>query len=200
MRVQFLPPPSRVTMNNVSLKFCIEQAYSMTEYQVFGPAWINSERYDISASLAPGDPPDNVWPAFRILLDERFHLTLHREEKVMPVYALVIASGGPKLTPAKDQGAPRDNPQFAEGSSGTLNMDRISMKQFCNVLTRRTDRHVVDATGIAGEFEIVLSYQSRDRSNLSLFTALQRQLRLKLESRKELIDTLTVQNKKRPSL
>jgi uncharacterized protein (TIGR03435 family) len=180
-------------MSNVTLKFCLQQAYGLTEHQVFGPGWIRNARYDVNATLPEGGQPEQVWPALQRVLDEHFKLSLRRETKVMPVYALTVAKGGPKLHPSEDHveaGKPKRDDSF----TGTLNLRRVSMKEFCEDLSRRTDRLVVDETGISGEFDIALNYEA---SGLSMFNAVQRQLGLKLEPRSKLVDVLTVQSAKR---
>jgi uncharacterized protein (TIGR03435 family) len=79
MHVQYVPQPITLTMQNVTLKFCLQQAYGLTEHQVSGPGWIRSRRYDVTATLAGGSQLDQVWPALQSLLDERFKLSLEHE-------------------------------------------------------------------------------------------------------------------------
>jgi hypothetical protein len=62
-KVHYVPGPVRLTMTNVTLQFALQQAYSVTEHQVFGPGWIKSARYDITATLPPAGQMDQVWPA-----------------------------------------------------------------------------------------------------------------------------------------
>src|SRR5713226_1217395 len=62
IQVQSSPEPITLTMKNVSLKRCVQQAYSVREYQVSGPGWIATAKYDIVATLSPGTAQDHVWP------------------------------------------------------------------------------------------------------------------------------------------
>lgn len=198
MHVQFIPQPVQLTMNNVTLKFCLEQAYAMTEHQIFGPGWIKSARYDVAAALPDGRRNDEVWPAFQALLEERFKLSLRRESRMLPVYALTVSKGGSKLQPARDRSAKSKDPVLRGNASGTVDLENVTMKAFCHVLSRRMDRMVVDETGIAGAYDIALRYeQGRDRSGIAIFSAVQRQLGLKLEARNEPVETLTVKSAQR---
>ena len=198
MNIQYIPQPVHLTMSNVTLKFCLQQAYGLTEHQVFGPGWIKNARYDVNATLPEGGQPQQVRPALQAVLDEHFRLSPRRETKVMPIYALIVAKGGPKLHPSEDHVEKAGKSKADEGFSGTLDLRRVSMKEFCENLSRRTDRLVIDETGISGKFDIALNYQqSSDRSGLSMFNAVQRQLGLKLEPRSKLVDVLTVQSAKR---
>jgi len=84
-------------MTNVTLKACISLAYGLTEAQVSGPGWLDSEEYDIVAK-APSGAGENQQPAMlRALLADRFKLALHRDTKEIPIYALVVAKNGAKI-------------------------------------------------------------------------------------------------------
>jgi len=186
--------PATLTMRNVSLMFCIQQAYSVKTYQVTGPGWIKTARYDIVATLAPDAAPDQVWPALQALLAERLRLSIRRESKQLPVYILSVARGGPKLRAAASgpTGPVAFQPGTRDGFSsnnGTLRVDSASMAEFCGNLSRVTDRPIVDGTGLSGRFEFDFTY---DKNSIS--AALQRQLGLKLESSKGAVEVLVVES------
>jgi uncharacterized protein (TIGR03435 family) len=129
MDIQYIPQPVHLTMSNVTLKFCLQQAYGLTEHQVFGPGWLKSARYDVNATLPEGGQPEEVWPALRTVLDEHFQLSMRHETKVMPIYALIVGKGGPKLQPAEDRVTGAGNPKRDESFAGTLDLRRVSMKE-----------------------------------------------------------------------
>jgi len=191
VKVQATPEPVRLTMENVTLKFCVQQAYSVTDYQVSGPAWINHTRYDIVATLPSGTAPDQVWGALQTLLGERLKVAIRREKKEVPVYLLHVAKNGPKLGQAeivRTEGAH----SVIEGS-GTLRLDNASLAKFCDELSRCLDRPVVDATGIPGAFDFNLRYaKAGDMFGPSIFSALERQLGLKLDRAKRFIELIIV--------
>ena len=80
VQVQSSPEPVTLTMKNVSLKRCVQQAYSVKEYQVSGPGWIATAKYDIVATLSPGTAQDHVWTALQALLAERLKLSMAGEK------------------------------------------------------------------------------------------------------------------------
>ncbi len=193
----------QLILKNVSLTFCVQQAYSIREYQVSGPGWTQDPRYDIVATLAPGAAPEEVWPALQTLLAERWKLAVRWEKKVLPVYALTVAPNGPKLPAAsapvsgallfQPGSGVAPGPHGGASASGTVRLDSASMAQFCANLSRKTDHPVVDATGVAGTFAFDLRYGTESDTSASIFTALQRQLGLRLEPRKEAIDMMIIE-------
>jgi uncharacterized protein (TIGR03435 family) len=80
-----------------TLKNLLMNAYDVKNYQITGPSWLDTERFDINATM----PPDTTKEQFRVMLQnllaERFKLTIHWETKELPVYSLVVNKGGPKL-------------------------------------------------------------------------------------------------------
>jgi uncharacterized protein (TIGR03435 family) len=84
--------PSRVEMNGVTLKSLIASAYGVKDYQVEGPGWLDSERYDVMAKVPEGQSgKEQVELMMQHLLAERFHLSLHRDSKQMNVYTLSVS-------------------------------------------------------------------------------------------------------------
>jgi bla regulator protein BlaR1 len=156
------------------------------------------------------------------LLEERFQLQLHRETKELPVYALTIAKGGLKLHPGNcteyDPNNPPPRPApgqkrpdycgnlSAGGSGPTEKLDAfaITMSQFLGFLPNYTGRVVIDKTGFTGTFDahFVFTAQSPaqdETSAPSLFTAIEEQLGLKLESTKGPVEILVIDHVERPS-
>jgi uncharacterized protein (TIGR03435 family) len=184
MNLQAKPEPVKLTMQNVSLRFCVQEAYSVKEYQVSGPNWINRTRYDIVATLAPGVAPDQVWPALQRLLFERLRVSIRKETKELRGYTLTVAKSGPKFHRASDRSSGKRN-------AATLRLDNASIAKFCDEISRRMKRPVVDATGLTGSFDFELSYGvTAHLSGPSIFSALERQLGLKLETGKVPVDLL----------
>jgi uncharacterized protein (TIGR03435 family) len=103
---------SRATFNYESLKDLIAYAYKLRPYEISGPEWLVTDRFDIAARLPDGATKDDVPEMLRALLVERFKLATHREMSEQPVLGLVIAKSGPKLkestatTEAIDESAP----------------------------------------------------------------------------------------------
>ena len=113
---------AQVRCTYLSLKDYIRMAYQVKDYQISGPDWLASERFDISAKLPAGAASDQVRDMIKTLLLDRFGLTMHRDSKEFPVYALVIAKGGPKLK----ESAPNPDGEPAEAAKGAINVTAIS--------------------------------------------------------------------------
>jgi uncharacterized protein (TIGR03435 family) len=99
------PDPGQITYTNVSLKNVLMNAYGVKGYQINGPKWLDSERFDIVAKIPKGATKETFKLMLQNLLAERFKLALHHETKELPMYALVVGKGGPKLKESVDDGA-----------------------------------------------------------------------------------------------
>jgi uncharacterized protein (TIGR03435 family) len=186
-QIRFKPGPPSVIIHNATLKFCVQLAWHLNDYQVSGQSWIKSARYDIDASFAREAKPEEVFAALQGLLQERLQMEVRRETKDSPIYMLTIASGGPKLRVTTPAGA-------GETLSNTMHMDHATAAQFSENLSRRTDRLVVDRTGLEGIFDFSLNYgNSRNLVGPTLFKAVEHQLGLKLESSTGPVEYLTIE-------
>jgi uncharacterized protein (TIGR03435 family) len=100
--------PGQITYTNVTLKNVLMNAYGVKGFQISGPGWLDSERYDIVAKLPRGATKEQFMVMLQNLLAERFKLTLHREKKDLPMYALVVGKNGPKLKESVEEPAPKE--------------------------------------------------------------------------------------------
>jgi uncharacterized protein (TIGR03435 family) len=200
-----------IDFSNVTPRLCVQRAYGVKPYQVIGPEWINSERYMIVAKAEGEVPQDKILLMLQTLLKDRFKLAVHPEIKEMPIYALAVSKGGPKLQEAKDEGATQIG-----GDGAEIVFERASMPQLAGTLARTVDRPVIDATGLKGLYNFRLAWADDIRPNPnapapgasgasdpadapSIFTALQERLGLKLESRKAPVDVLVIDHIEKPS-
>jgi uncharacterized protein (TIGR03435 family) len=191
---------------NISMRALIERAYGIRDYQISGPEWLKSDRYDIEAEAPASIPKDQLKEQFPLmlqsLLSERFKLTFHREEKVLPVYALVVAKDGPKLTPIKNDGHSSSN-----SNRGHLSVQAGSSMQIADALSHPLDRPVIDKTGLSGVYKCELEWTPDDNqatpanqasdSGPSIFTAVQEQLGLKLVPQKAPVEILVIDHVER---
>jgi len=172
-----------------------------------GPAWMLSDRFDIEALAAGKATPSEAQRRLLLqsLLAERFKLKVHREMKVMSVYALVVGRGGPKFKPS----APEAVFSLSSGGSRAAHMTVVagSMQQLVEHLSNApgVDHPVIDKTGLAGKYDYELKWNlqydasASDLEIPSIFAAVQEQLGLKLEPRKASIEVLVVDHAERPS-
>lgn len=218
--------PGRFTATNASVKTLLEyNAYGISSSQIVGgPGWLSSEKFDISAkaddatvehmkALSREHKTELQHQMVQQLLAERFKLAVHWETKELPVYALVAAKGGPKLTAAKDTSGGAST----SSGNGKLTAKGITMTRLAQTLTRtlglELGRDLIDKTGLEGRYDFVLTWSPQENSaamadpsneiqtgsGSSIFTALQEQLGLKLESTKGPVATLVIDHLEQPS-
>jgi len=207
------------TASNVSLKMLIIEAYSLKESQVFDlPKWGDSARFDIKAKVLEPDKKviealtPQQYSAMELPILDRFHLTFHRELRTLPVYELVLVKTGAKFK--QTTAAEMDSPDGVNGvHSGGISIHNrdlvatgISMSRFADSLSYQVKRIVVDKTGLAGNYNLTLSWapddgtpQAADSTLPSIFTALQEQLGLKLEPSKAPVEAFIVDHAEIPS-
>jgi uncharacterized protein (TIGR03435 family) len=216
----------RLTLQNYSLKSLIRDAYDVKDYQVVGPKWLASEKYEIVAKAPAGTSQQQARRMVQGLLADRFQLVLHREAKDLPAYALVVGKDGHKLRTGKRNRNTSDDGLVAlKIQPGRISTGEGSMEWLANQLAGRLGRPVVDATGVKGEFPIDLNWTPGEgeegpiglptkphpvdagRSTPdaagnpfpSIFGAVQEQLGLKLEGRKLPTEMLIIDRVERPS-
>jgi uncharacterized protein (TIGR03435 family) len=205
------------TTINVDLKSIIQWAYDLPESRIVGgPSWLGSARWDIEAKAGDAlDTQKNHDPAaareqkrqmVESLLAERFGLTVRRETRKLPLYNLVVAKGGAKFLDAKAEDAKYDRSNRRLELRGGDNTVAVLAEDLAEVL----GRVVVDKTGIQGGYKIDLTWTPDDRapspsgastadSGPSIFTALQEQLGLRLESKKGPVEVLVIDHVAMPS-
>jgi uncharacterized protein (TIGR03435 family) len=212
-----VPPDGKFRATNFPLKGLISFGYGVPGSQVAGaPDWTSSDRFDVEARAAgPNVTRDEYQRMVRSLLEERFGLRTHAETRALPSYELVLAKNGSRLKPADPNaceppgGAGVTCGAFYTGPS-SLDGRSMSMAAFSNALSLTLGRPVTDHTGISGQFDIHLEFDP-DGANLgngaaglstdgnksdserpSIFSALQQQLGLKLESHKEPVTVIVI--------
>ena len=185
-----------LTATNVTLQYCIKLAYGVKDYQIVGPAWLSSERYDIQAKTSNSDPAQ-YRAMIQTLLADRFKLQVRRGTKDLPVYALVVGRRGPKLHET-EAGAEHDN-----AGRDRLIGQKMSMAHLADRLSQLVGRPVLDMTGLDGVFDLELRWTPDDERRRegdtsdgpsSIFTAIQEQLGLKLEARKAPLEIIVVEH------
>jgi uncharacterized protein (TIGR03435 family) len=123
----------RVTVTDNSLKDLIRLAYQVKDYQISAPAWMAAEKYEIAAVMPAGATRSQAPEMLRTLLEERFHLKLHRETRKLAAYALVAAKGGPKLTPSAVPANGRGGSAFAGTNNGHLLAKASTLAAFADL-------------------------------------------------------------------
>jgi bla regulator protein BlaR1 len=204
---------NRFSAQNVSLKQMVEFAYDIREDMISGISGpVESARFDVEAKvLEPdsGPPPkltDKQLEKMLIpLLADRFQMKAHTEIRSLPVYELVLVKGGPKFKPST--GDPQNSSMNMNGvdNKKDLTAKGASMVYLAGALSDEVHRTVIDKTELKGGFDLDLKWAPADLSDsqpgsaLSIFTALQEQLGLKLQPAKGPVPTLVVGHVEMPS-
>jgi uncharacterized protein (TIGR03435 family) len=176
--------PGRVECEHVTLKMLLMRGYQMKSQEIFGPAWLETERFNITAKVPHGATKDQVAQMFQHLLADRFSVSLHREKRLLPVYAIEVSKGGLKIQQAKpsaagvEEAAPAGPPP--KGSDGfpilrpsvyaggaiilyrngraRLQAGGIKLGVLADTLSSQLDRVVVDETALSGKYDIRLDW------------------------------------------
>jgi uncharacterized protein (TIGR03435 family) len=212
-------PGGRVNLVNQTVRELIFSAYQTQDYQVLGgPDWLRRDRFDVVARAEGDASPPQMLQMVRTLLADRFGLAMHRETRVQPIYRLVMARGdgrtGPQLkesacVPTAGSTGPAPSgamPCGNRGGTGTILSGGITLDAFANRLGRLPEigRPVVNESGLTGAFDIDLSYTPASpdgaaQDAVSIFTALQEQLGLRLESARGPVEVFVIDRVERPS-
>jgi uncharacterized protein (TIGR03435 family) len=218
-------PGGRIEISRATLRTLTALAYRLQPFQVSaGPAWARSEYFNVSTEAAESLSEERLFSMLQTLLKERFSLKAHLETAERPVYLLLRAKTG-RIPPAGLQVAtegscvkvdPTAQPDpNACGSLGMglnhLEAHEVSMARFAEVLSRVVDRKVIDRTGKTEKFNLSLQWLPDSRQAFpssdaivlppdtpSVFTAMQEQLGLKLESGKAAVELLVIDHAERP--
>jgi uncharacterized protein (TIGR03435 family) len=189
--------PGTVTLTGIRLRDLIARAYSLKPYQIVGPNRLDDDYYDIVAKSAQRVTDSDQRLMLQSMLAGRFELKAHTETKELPCYELVVRKGGLKIHPVvTDDIGPRYYP-----APTAIRGKAISMARLADLLSTKTDRPVLDRTRVSGIFDIDLKWaaDSDTEPGPSLFTAVQEQLGLKLESTHAPVEALVIDHVERPS-
>jgi uncharacterized protein (TIGR03435 family) len=148
--------PGMVSFRNTNLKNLLMRAYGLRNYQIQGPGWIETERYDVVAKVPDGAPPDQVPAMLRNLLAVRFQLLARRETREESVFVLSVGKNVPKLTNTTmditsglglASNLPANDLAY---DAGRLQMRGVTVAMFANTLATLLGYPVLDETGIEG--------------------------------------------------
>lgn len=187
---------------NLTLRSLILSAFRVKDYQLDGPDWLGSERFDISARFGQPLPADREQAAeayasmMRHMLEDRFKLAAHREQRTFTIYGLLVGKGGIKFKEVPD--GPRRSDSRDRHYEGVA----ISMAQFAEFLSRHSDLPVLDMTGLAKSYSLTLDFfpdprPGEDAAGPTLREAIEDQLGLRLETRKAPVEMIVIDHAER---
>jgi uncharacterized protein (TIGR03435 family) len=144
--------PGRIHYPGMNLKTLLMNAYDVKSFQVLGPALLDSERFDIDATMAPGTTKEQFRVMLQNLLAERFKLTFHRETKELPMYSLVVGKNGPKMKESVVAAAPKTEGDTAPSPAPLPSQPKIGADGF---------PELPQLAGRAGIFNIMMNGRAR---------------------------------------
>jgi uncharacterized protein (TIGR03435 family) len=182
--------PTRIHYPNISLRQLLTNAYDVKPFQISGPAWLDTERFDIDGTMPPGTTKEQFRIMLQNLLADRFKAAIHRETKELPIYSLEVARSGSKLKPSADvplaanpddpislpsqpkigaDGFPEippqprgRNPVMFIGMPTRVKLlgQDATMEDLTDRLTFQLNRPVTDKTGLKGKFDFTLTFST----------------------------------------
>ena len=216
----------RYRLTNVTARSMIGLASGIPSNRIVGgPAWIATDRYDLDATTKENATLDEIRAMMRALLRDRFMYAAHVEQRDLPVYNLTRAQPAGQLGPflerstfdcsnlaARKQEAAAASAArpgrllcgFSDSSGGLFDGGGITLETLAQILTGPAGRPVFDRTGLTGGYNVLLKWtplatDTPPADAVSIFTAVQEQLGLKLESGTAPLDVLVVDRIERPS-
>jgi uncharacterized protein (TIGR03435 family) len=195
-------PQGGLRAENVTALQLIAFAYSVRPFQIAGgPGWIRTDRFNVTAT--PDKPEEQVSREIlssrvrqrvQALLMERFGLVLRSETREMPVYGLVLAKSGSKLTKSSGENTPNMSTSDREMKGTTANMKMVAY-----ALAGVLHRPVIDETGLEGTYDFNMEWTPDEGAGPALFTVIQDRLGLKLESKKAPAPVFVIEKIDKPS-
>ena len=182
---------AQVRITGLTMRDLLAMAYRVKPFQLSGPEWMATERYDINAKLPQGVSPEKLPEMVQSLLSDRFGIRLHRENKEMPVYVLLVGKPPLRLkeiavdpnalppesvTVTGTGGAQGISVNLGNGASytfagGKLTGKRVNAPTIASVLERFTDRPVIDSTELKGTYDFEFQVSPEEAQTLMIRAA-----------------------------
>jgi len=190
---------SRYELRKATMVDLITTAYSVDAAKVLGgPAWLETDRFDVIALTPPSTSQETARLMLQTLLADRFKLTVHKDDKSLPTFALKAGNGKPKMKESDGSGSPGCQPvppaappQPGEVPYAVASCHNMTMEVFAQNLRGMAGAYVTspvtDLTGLKGAWDFELKWTPRaalglaGSDGISLFDAVDKQLGLKLE-------------------
>lgn len=207
--------PGRVSYSDVTLQELIGHAYRLRDFQIDGPNWISTNRYDVEAISPPGADRKLYPEMLQHLLAERFRLTVHKTQQQRTVYALQVGATQPRRQRAS---ATERRLMITSIHSGQIRLTATAatmddLVEYLMTNVRNLERPVINRTGIEGAFNFALEWVpdrpltingdvagGESAVGVSIFSAVQQQLGLKLTSQITAVESLVVDHAEKTPL
>jgi len=218
--------PGMIALNGDPLKVILMEAFRVKTDQIVGPSWLDSECFTINAKMPNAGMPagatgDQLPAMLQALLAERFKMTVHRESRPQPGYALVVDKSGAKLKASdpnsSDAGARTGRVQFGATLQSSGIKGSMTLATLTRLLSARLASPVEDLTGLQGKYDVDISWAldpaferpgayarayAQEHPNAEppsaptpegdLFTAVRESLGLRLEPHREQVEMVVI--------
>jgi uncharacterized protein (TIGR03435 family) len=205
------PTPDGMKVECLSVLSLVKFAFEIVEDSriLDAPSWLKENFYNIDAKVSGEDAAAEAQVSgeqrllmLQVLLADRFMLKSHRETRELPIYALVVAKGGSKMKKTSPDEVARARIRMP--GKGELDAVAISVDFLPQYLRGELDRPVVDKTGLTGKYDFTLRFApglsaEPDSDAVSIFTAVQEQVGLRLEPSKAPLSVLVIDHVEKPS-
>jgi uncharacterized protein (TIGR03435 family) len=200
--------PGRLVVDGITAANLIRNAYELRPEEIVGgPAWLDADRFQINATYPPESSTPRYNAMLQSLLEDRFALKAHRDRRDVPKYRLVLLNPDGALGPQIRKTASQcdyphpERPCSMRAGGSELMMQEATIRQFLDYAESVVGRRIEDHTGLNGAYDLTLTWSrgSNDVERPVFFTALQEQLRLKLEPTRGPVDVLIIDSVQRPT-
>ena len=208
----------RYEATNCTIKLMIQVAFRVKADQIVGgPAWLDSDRFDMSAKADKPSSADELHVMLMNMLAERLQLKFHREKKDMSMYALTVDKGGPKLIAheAANGGDPWIDVTQEKFLHLKMKATSVPLDYFAFRLSEQMDRPVVDLTNLRGGYDFSVEFtrdlpqgfpdggkingEDPDTSGPTIFAAVRQQLGLELKAQKGPVEVIVIDRAEKPT-
>jgi len=200
-------PGGRFVVKATPVRAFLRNAFGNSEVRLpSGTGWVDDITFDLEATTegrVDVKTPEQFKQVVLSLLEDRFGLKFHREQKEAPIYWLVLDKPGklgPDLKPSSPDAKPSQN--NTGGPRIQMHVTAASMTDIAALMTRQAGRPVEDHTGLSGKYDFDVAWASQmstDSSDPTLFTVLKERLGLKLQSEKGATEVIVIDRIEKPS-
>jgi uncharacterized protein (TIGR03435 family) len=193
---QMIRDPRLVAIAHASIQNLMAQAFRIKNFQISGPGWLDTDRFDIIARIPEGATQDQLPAMLQALLRDRFGLAFHKEQRRMIAYVLRPKKGAAR---SKTLNTPIGDIRTTKGAARLRLSGNLTLPYFAGLLSNMVDRPVVDMTDLEGVYRVDLEWSADSATgdesdgSASLSAALQEKLGLYLETRKTLVDQYVIE-------
>jgi uncharacterized protein (TIGR03435 family) len=174
---------SQVHILSFTVQDLMARAYTVKRYQVTGPDWTRTERFDLNAKLPVGATSDQIPAMLQAFLADRFQLKMHRDKKEQPVYAITLGKPPLTLKPTPSEANATEskgavNVAAAASAAGVsvdlgngsyytfadnqFDIKKVSMDMLATILERYVERPILNLTDLKGNYDLTFKVTQED--------------------------------------